>query len=818
MFTVYTYLVGEHDLRLVGLAGIICAIASFTAFNILHHIVNSRGAVHWIWLCIAATASGFGVWATHFIALLAYSPGVQSGYNLVPTVASLISAVILTGMGLAVAVAPDFYGRRLLGGAIVGGGIAVTHYTGMAAFEVAGRIEWNPTLVAASVALAVALGAIAMSVGLRNRSFKSMMLGSLILTLAICSHHFTAMAAAALVPDPTIVVPPTAAPISWLVTLVAGAAFTILLLTIAGLALDIRDRRQAERESLRMRNLADAAFEGLLVCEGNTIATANATLSEIVQSSAEWLAGRDLATILPEEAARRHLEEKPNVAIETTLHPSAGKPIPVEAISRPIAFADKPHRAIAVRDLRDRKKAESDIYYLAHHDALTGLVNRNKFNTELDQLIQAHRPKGSHGGAYLAVLCLDLDRFKEVNDLFGHAAGDMLLQKTAQRTQKALRKGQTMGRLGGDEFAIIAPGLSDPVHASRIAESVIEALRAESENASTADGLISASIGIAIFPADADDRMSLLSHADTALYRAKAEGRGTYRFYESSMGEQIRSRRLIEHDLRFAIARRELSLVYQPQARTHDRQIIGFEALLRWHNPVRGEIPPSVFVPIAEESGAIIPIGEWVLREACREAAKWKRSLTIAVNVSATQLHSSYFSQVVHEVLLETGLEPSRLELEITETALIRDLNRGLATLDQLKALGVRIVMDDFGAGYSSLSNLRAFAFDKIKIDRSFIKLVNTNEQAATIVRAVLGLGRGLKLPVIAEGVETEAELAFLDSEACLEVQGFLLGRPQSIKAFQQVTGSGIAKTSPAEPSSDAARQKRTASLPSAAR
>jgi EAL domain-containing protein (putative c-di-GMP-specific phosphodiesterase class I) len=254
------------------------------------------------------------------------------------------------------------------------------------------------------------------------------------------------------------------------------------------------------------------------------------------------------------------------------------------------------------------------------------------------------------------------------------------------------------------------------------------------------------------------------------------------------MGAQVRERRLIEHDLRHAISRQSLSIVYQPQAKVDTGEVIGFEALVRWKRDAGTEVPPSVFIPIAEESGTIRQIGEWVLRTACLEAASWKRPLSIAVNVSPIQIHSPSFAQSVHEILFQTGLQPHRLELEITETALVRDLNRALATLRQLKGIGVRIAMDDFGTGYSSLSNLRAFPFDKIKIDASFVRAVDTNMQAATIVRAVLGLGKGLGLPVLAEGVETAAELAFLGTEACSEVQGYYFSRPQGIDAFREFT------------------------------
>jgi predicted signal transduction protein with EAL and GGDEF domain len=316
---------------------------------------------------------------------------------------------------------------------------------------------------------------------------------------------------------------------------------------------------------------------------------------------------------------------------------------------------------------------------------------------------------------------------------------------------------------------------------------VLGAIHAENQASST-DAPIALSIGIATFPRDALDRTSLLTHSDTALYRAKSEGKGTYRYFELSMGLELRERRQFENDLRHAIDRNELALVYQPQYCIGQRTPFGFEALLRWRHPVKGDVPPSVFIPLAEQSDLILQIGEWALRAACREASSWPRPLNIAVNISAVQLHVPNFAQLVHETLIATGLAPSRLELEITESALIQDPNRALNTLRRVKALGVRIAMDDFGTGHSSLANLRAFPFDKIKIDRSFVKSVHNNEQAATIVRAVLGLGKGLGLPVLAEGVETAAELAFLDQEACGQVQGYFLSRPHPIATFHQAT------------------------------
>jgi diguanylate cyclase (GGDEF)-like protein len=463
--------------------------------------------------------------------------------------------------------------------------------------------------------------------------------------------------------------------------------------------------------------------------------------------------------------------------------------VAVEGIRRPVDFGGKRREAVAVRDLRARKEAEEHIRFLAHHDQLTGIPNRNCFNSRLDQEIERSLARRER----LAVLCLDLDRFKEVNDLFGHSTGDALLQSVASCLTGVLAEDQLAARLGGDEFAIILPAISGPLAAGRVAESVLEALRADNHRSTTA-ALVSTSIGIALYPDDATDRHALLSHADTALYRAKADGRGTYRFFEARMGEEVRDRRLLEHDLRHAVMRGELRLVYQPQKNMQTGEIIGLEALLRWKHPTRGEVSPSLFIPIAEDSGSILQIGEWVLRTACAEAARWTRPLTVAVNVSTVQLHNANFAHLVHEVLVSTGLPPRRLEIEITETALISDLNRALGTLRQLKALGIRIAMDDFGTGYSSLSNLRAFQFDKIKIDGSFIRSVDRNNQAAAIVRAVLGLGQGLGLPVLAEGVETASELQFLSHEAaCTEVQGFLIRRPCDIAQLRDVTDGDVA-------------------------
>jgi len=780
MFRIYNCVAYAHDLRLVGLAALVCVLASFAAINLLRHARKSHGQMRGLWLAVSAISTGFGIWATHFIAMLAFTPGIPSGYNIVLTVLSLVAAILLTGAGLAVSLTQNWRHGPWIGGAIVAGGIAAMHYTGMAAFEIAGIILWDPVLVAASIVLGAAIGAVALPVGLHGKNEKWKIGGAVLLTLAICSHHFTAMAAVSIIPDPTMEISPSALPAGWLAVGVAIASFGIIGLALAGVLLDIRDHHRSEREVDRMRDLANASVEGLLVCDGEVIVSVNTSFARLTGLSSANLVGARLESCFPDQAARTELLSRSNQTVETELRHLDGSTTPVELILRPIDFAGRPHQVVAVRDLQARKNAEQHIYFLAHHDALTSLPNRSHFNARIDQEIAALTP-----GRSLAVLCLDLDRFKEINDLFGHSAGDKVLQTVASRITAVLGERQMMARLGGDEFAILMPDVANPAAASRLAETILEALRTSDD---TPETHVSTSIGIALCPEDATDRQVLLTHADTALYRAKSEGRNAYRFFEARMGAEVRERRMLEHDLRHAIARDELRLVYQPQQEIQSGKIIGFEALLRWKHPTHGEISPGVFIPIAEETGAILQIGDWVLKTACREAATWTQPLKIAVNVSAVQLHNAKFVQELHQILLEFGLPPRRLEIEITETALVRDFNRTLGMLRQIKALGICIAMDDFGTGYSSLSTLRAFPFDRIKIDGSFIKSVNSNGQAATIVRAVLGLGRGLGLPVLAEGVETDAELQFLHDELCDEVQGYLLGRPAAIGSFRNLT------------------------------
>ena len=426
-------------------------------------------------------------------------------------------------------------------------------------------------------------------------------------------------------------------------------------------------------------------------------------------------------------------------------------------------------------EISRRLEADSRSSYLAYHDALTGLANRHSCDERLPEMLRSLAVEG--GG--LAALFLDLDGFKNVNDAFGHAVGDALIKDVAGTMEAVVGEEDFLVRLGGDEFCVLHVSGDAQASAPRLAQTLIDAIGVDR----TIDGLpvfIQVSIGVA-FAGDPDavDATELLRRADLAMYQAKADGRGLWQCYDPEMDAVIQDRCAIEHDLREALGRGEFEIFFQPIVSLASDRIAGFEALLRWDRQSRGFVSPDKFIPIAEESGLIVGIGDWVLRRACEEAATWPDDLRIAVNVSPVQFRGKHLLASVVGTLAATGLEPARLELEITETALLRNTHETLCILTELREIGVRLSMDDFGTGYSSLGYFRSFQFDKVKIDRSFVSGAMNNCDGKAIVRAVVGLGESLGMTTIAEGVETEEQLAHLRDEGCQEVQGFLFGAAQ---------------------------------------
>ena len=422
-------------------------------------------------------------------------------------------------------------------------------------------------------------------------------------------------------------------------------------------------------------------------------------------------------------------------------------------------------------DVTERRQAEAKIMHMARHDALTDLPNRILFREKMEQALAQ--------GQKLAVLFLDLDRFKTVNDSLGHPVGDALLCAVTKRLQKAVGGADMVARLGGDEFAIVQMG-ADPADASELAARIIEMISDSFEIAGH-QVVIGVSVGIAVAPADGRQSDQLLRNADMALYRAKSEGRGTYHFFQAEMDAQMQARHALEHDLRKALTAGEFELYYQPIVELGTGKVTSFEALIRWNHPTRGVVGPGDFISVAEEIGLIVPLGDWVLKQACRDAAAWPAPLSVAVNLSAAQFRNPTLALSVVSALGASGLAANRLELEITETVLLQDERAVLDTLHQVRQLGVRISMDDFGTGYSSLSYLRSFPFDKIKIDRSFIRELGKRDDCIAIIRAVARLGSNLGMVTIAEGVETPEQLEILRGEGCTHAQGYLFSPPRPV-------------------------------------
>lgn len=790
MFRIYDCLVIDHNLWMVLLAGIICFLSALTAINLIDRARNSkRFRTRALWLGTAAVASGFGIWATHFIAMLSYRPGLPISYDLWLTVASVLVAIVITGIGITSYVYRDSSRGAALGGAIVGIGIACMHYTGMSAVRLAGYFKYDIDLVGASILLGVGLATLALVTAHRRRSLGGVAGATALLTLAICSMHFTAMGSLNLVPLADQAVPEFVLSDKWLALGIAAATATIAIICLSTSLFDQHLVRRTIDEAGRLETLAGASTEGIVICAEEQIEYGNAAFLQMTGLTANTIEGLPLRRFLNEHAlntVQQNMSQDESRAFETELLIATERTIPVELFARSMRDGKKLKTIFVMRDLTEQKRSQQRIEYLAHHDALTGLPNRVQFN----ELLQHDLACAARAEGKVAVLCLDLDRFKEVNDSLGHASGDELLKGVTQRLRATVRGTDTVARLSGDEFAVIQVGCNQPDSALRLASRIRDAI-GQYFTLEGGSALVGISIGVALFPDDGSSAETLLRHADLALYRAKAEGRHTFRFFEPGMDKVMRERREMELDLRSSLDKQELYLEYQPQAETQSGTIIGFEALVRWQHPTRGRLPPDDFIGIAEECGFITQLGQWVLREACQEAARWTAPLKIAINLSPAQFQHGNLVEDVVAVLAETGLAPERLELEITEGVLLANKAAALSILTGLKQLGVRIAMDDFGTGYSSLSYLQSFPFDKIKIDRSFVAGLQGNDEARAIVKAVIGLSHALNLPVIAEGVENKHQLDLLRKELCTEVQGYLIGKPSDISIFAEIINNG---------------------------
>jgi diguanylate cyclase (GGDEF)-like protein/PAS domain S-box-containing protein len=767
MLLVVDRITQDHDLGLVALACLVCLVAMTTS---AHLVIPRRDGEQWpraIRTGTGVMAFSIGVWTTHFISMLAFRPDVPVSFDVPLCFLSLVVSVVASS--IAFSIMP--HGRAtsaatITSGLVLAAGIGAMHFVGMRALRVPGMIHYGHAPMVTSLCVA-ALCSIA---GMAMLARRAAVWAAIVLTFAVGFTHFVAAGSVALERTGTLAVAPLAFSRSEMAMAIGSAFFLLLAMAVTAAILDQHFTSRLAAQARRFRALADATYEGLIFEQGGQIVDANRAMYELAGTDAASLIGRSLSDLIPGIDLRHAERESP---IDHDVRLADGRTIPVEILWR--SGPDSGERVVAVRDVSREKAAEGRIERMARFDPLTGLANRELLEQQLRRAL-AIADRSMIG---VALLYVDLDRFESVHEALGHHASGQILIQAARRLTGSVRETDTVARVGRDEFVIIQALTEQPADAAALADRIVTemALPFSVDDQSI---VVTASVGVALYPADGGAPHELLKNAALAVRQAKHDGRGRWRYFETGMDVLLRTKRSLEHDLRIALSENQFSLNYQPFFDTATLEIVGYEALLRWDHPERGRIPPADFIPLAEESGLIVPIGSWVLATACAEAASWDQKLIISVNLSPAQFLQPGIVSTVADVLHRTGLPGKRLELEITEGTLIGDAQNALRILTSLKALGAKIAMDDFGTGYSSLSYLRKFPFDKIKIDRSFIGDVEDDSEAEIIVKAIIAMSRSLRLDVTAEGVETKQQLSMLRALGCNFVQGYLLGRPSS--------------------------------------
>jgi len=772
----------DHDGRLLLAAALVCVVGVSASFAIGTHAHRSIGRAKQVWSAISVLSAGCTAWATHFVALLAFKPALPSGYDPILTAVSLMVAIIGLGAGVLLSLRSQAMSQRFLAGAVIGLSVAALHYLGQSAYLVQGRVNWDPLLVTVSVIAGTGLSML----GIASRGLKrgKRALAAPLLLLSIAVLHFCGMAAMTIHYDAAIALPPGALSQQVVTPVVAGICTSLLVVAILGLWFDVAARRRLRRDQQRLRELADVALEGLLLCRGDEITAANSSAAMLAGRDATSMTGSFVSALLPgvDVPSLPEREER-----EAELVGADGRTVPVRVLRREVTVGHRRQTVLALRDQRERLRTEERMRTLAFSDPLTGLLNRTRFY----DLLAVHAESRREADRCFSVLMVDLDRFKPVNDTFGHATGDLVLRMVGDRLLALARADDLVARLGGDEFAILqlSGGTAEPLAGRIVEELARRPFLVEGQAI-----MVGASVGVATAPRDGSDPADLLHNADLALYAAKADGKGRFRLYDPALDERLRERRRLEAGLRRALALGELELHYQPLVSSVTGRVTSAEALVRWRDPERGLIPPADFIGIAEETGLIGGIGEWVVRTACAEAVCWPEHIAVAVNLSPVQFREPDLADTIRMALADAGLPAHRLELEITEGVLLTDEHRTLSTLNALRAAGVRISMDDFGTGYSSLSYLRRFPFDKIKIDQSFVRQLPRDEESAAIIRAIITMGRCLGMTTTVEGVETSDQLTFSRQEGCDSVQGFLISRPLVSADFRAFLASDDAE------------------------
>jgi diguanylate cyclase (GGDEF)-like protein/PAS domain S-box-containing protein len=781
--------VAAHDPLLLTLACVISAVMAFAAVSVLARVRAIERRTWAVWFG-AATLFGCGAWAANVVALSGFRASGPASFDLNATLWSLA----LFAVGMIAACFAFLAMRGRLAGSIAAGILLAGFVTAAQHLAIGGMRFAEGVLDSTPAAWAAPATAIAFSVVffMRVESARPALRrleAMLYLTAALVAAYLVGISTTIPAPGADEASAGTRLGADILLVGLAASGFVILGLSLAGDVLERHALQQAQHESVRLLELVGAAFEGIVIHRDGVILETSEPFRALGDWTEKELAGHPLIQLAAADdsaAIDRGLRVVDDSAPPLAFHlvTKDGREIPVEVVSRVIDYGGTRAIVTGFRDQSMRVRAEERIRHLAHHDALTGLPNRFLLADRLTQMINLAR----RNGTIVAVFHLGLDRFKAVNDLLGHDAGDLLLVEASRRLLETLRSSDTLARPGGDEFVIIQPLVQQPREAAILARRLVEAF----SHPFDINGLqteVSISIGIAVLPDDGETATELLHNADTAMYRAKQEGKGIFLFFEQAMDRKIQERRQLEQDLRQAVSHGELELHYQPLFDCSEATVCGFEALVRWNHPIRGMISPGEFIPLAEETGIIGAIGRWVLERASAEAVGWAVPHRIAVNLSPVQFRQPDLPAMVAEILARSGLPPERLELEVTEGVLIDNTDRAIEVLTQLKAQGINISLDDFGTGYSSLSYLRRFPFDKIKIDQSFVKGLGQDDEAIAIVSAIVALGRSLRLSITAEGVETEHQLSTLRELACNQVQGFLLGRPMRVHNLPALIG-----------------------------
>ena len=776
MYKVFNCIANEHDFAHILMAmfvlgfGTLCALIVFHRGQVAGSVRSRR-----IWVTASGFVMGLGIWATHFIALLGYRPGFAVVFDGWIT---LLTPIISVAGFVAVAhllSADKSTNSRLASAVIATCAVTCMHFFGVSALQSSAVIEYDPATVAVAIVLGFASFCITyLLVSKTDRHARNMLAWAASMT-AVISIHFVSASGTTMIPVNGLSQPVWALGTAGVSIVIAIGFGALLIVSALAAVLDtaVQDVRVSENRKLAL--LADSALEALfIVSPQGCIVDANKAAESILGTSREDLRGSDILKIMQLDDLG-HISMRDNHDFgERPLYLPDGRKVIVEINSRAISDKASAFNVFAVRDLTQRLRNEARVRTLAYQDPLTGLANRVTFNLALASAIH----KGPGGVHDLAVLIINMDEFKDVNDQFGHRAGDLLLKTVATRIKSSILPADLVARLSGDEYAVILMGRSSRADIKATAESILCAISAPLKIGQRTLA-IGASIGVSVGVPTNGGSTRILTSADRALYAAKESGRGQVRFYDTQLHRELEQKRGVEHELHQALLLGQFELHYQPKVCSDTRTVLGREALIRWNHPNRGLIYPDHFIPIAEQSLLINEIGSWTIRAACEEARNWDEAISVSVNLSARQFLDPDLVDHVRQALTGSGIAPSRLELEVTETALIQSQSVAVAILNELKAMGVQIALDDFGTGYSSMSYIQSFPFDRIKIDRSFVTSMNVNHKSRAIVEAIIHLAHALKIPVVAEGVETESQALALRVLGCEELQGYLIARPE---------------------------------------